>query len=157
MGDVYRARDERLGRDVAVKVLPEALAGDADRLGRFEREARALARLEHPNILAIHDLGRDGDVSFSVTELLSGETLRSRLTRERLSWRNAVEVAAAIADGLAAAHAQDIVHREIKPANIFLTADGSVKILDLGLAASGPAVLGDAATQSGGAGVHTAA
>jgi TolB-like protein/tetratricopeptide (TPR) repeat protein len=148
MGDVYRARDERLDRDVAVKVLPEQVAGDADRLGRFEREARALAKLAHPNILAIHDLGRDEGVSFSVTELLTGETLRARLTRERLSWRKAVELAAALADGLAAAHAQGIVHRDIKPANIFLTSDGRVKILDFGLAATGPTILANASTQS---------
>ena len=148
MGDVYRAHDERLDREVAVKVLPEQVAGDADRLGRFEREARALAKLAHPNILAIHDFGRDDGVSFSVTELLQGETLRARLSRERLSWRKAVELGASIADGLAAAHAQSIVHRDIKPANIFLTSDGRVKILDFGLAATGPTMLANAATQS---------
>ena len=148
MGEVYRAYDERLDRQVAVKVLPESVAGDPDRLSRFEREARALAQLAHPNILAIHDLEREGAVSFIVTELLMGETLRSRLGRERLAWRKAVALAASIADGLAAAHERGIVHRDIKPANIFLTSDGHVKILDFGLAASSPTPLASAPTES---------
>ncbi|MFI5197477.1 MAG: protein kinase [Thermoanaerobaculia bacterium] len=134
MGDVYRARDTRLGREVAVKVLQEHLASDPAALGRFEREARAVAVLSHPNILAIHDFGVEEGACYSVTELLRGETLRGRLERESLSWRKAVEIAVAIADGLAAAHAQGIVHRDLKPENVFLTEDGRVKILDFGLA-----------------------
>ncbi|MFZ5789047.1 MAG: protein kinase domain-containing protein [Acidobacteriota bacterium] len=134
MGEVYRARDTRLGRDVAIKVLPAEVANDPDRVARFEREARALASLSHPGILAIHDCGREGVVTYAVTELLEGETLRARLRRERLPWRKAVDVGAAIADGLAAAHEKGIVHRDLKPENVFLTAGGRVKILDFGLA-----------------------
>jgi serine/threonine protein kinase/tetratricopeptide (TPR) repeat protein len=134
MGEVYRARDVRLGRDVAVKVLPEAFAGNPDRLGRFEREARALAALSHPNILAIHDYGTHESITYVVTELLEGETLRSRLARGPLSGREAIEVAAAVAEGLGAAHAKGIIHRDLKPENLFLTADGRVKVLDFGLA-----------------------
>ncbi len=135
MGEVYRARDGRLGRDVAVKVLPEAVAGDPESLARFERETRAVASLSHPNILAIHDVGREGGVSFAVLELLEGETLRRRLAASGpLTWRAALEIAAPVAEGLAAAHDRGIVHRDLKPENIFLTADGRVKILDFGLA-----------------------
>jgi hypothetical protein len=144
MGEVYRARDDRLDRDVAVKILPDAVAADPDRRARFEREAKALARIEHPNILTIHDFGHDAPDGatghatwFAVTELLTGETLRSRLAREHLSWRRAVELGAAVADGLAAAHGQGIVHRDLKPENLYLTDDGRMKILDFGLAASG--------------------
>ncbi|MEW5900083.1 MAG: protein kinase [Acidobacteriota bacterium] len=136
MGEVYRARDERLERDVAIKVLPEAVAGDPDRLARFEKEARALAQLSHPAILSIFDFGKEGETTYAVTELLEGETLRERLGHEQLSWRRAVEIATAIADGLASAHAARIVHRDLKPENIFLTRDGRVKILDFGLASS---------------------
>jgi len=134
MGEVYRARDTRLGREVAVKVLPEPFASNPDRLARFEREARAVAALSHPNILAIHDYGTEGAVTYAVMELLEGETLGSRLAKGPLPWREAVEVGAAIAEGLAAAHAKGIVHRDLKPENLFLTADGRVKILDFGLA-----------------------
>ena len=134
MGEVYRARDTRLGREVAVKVLPELFAHDSDRLARFEREARAVAALSHPNILAIHDYGTHEAITFAVMELLEGETLRSRLNKGPLHWREAVEVGAAIAEGLAAAHAKGIVHRDLKPENLFLTTDGRVKILDFGLA-----------------------
>ncbi|OGD27249.1 MAG: hypothetical protein A2Y56_03045 [Candidatus Aminicenantes bacterium RBG_13_63_10] len=134
MGEVYRARDERLQRDVAVKVLPEAVAGDPDRLARFEREAKALARLSHPAILSIFDFGKEGRTTYAVTELLEGETLRERLGRERLTWRRAAEIAADIAEGLASAHGAGIVHRDLKPENVFLTCDGRVKILDFGLA-----------------------
>src|SRR5438105_10221283 len=134
MGEVYRARDERLGRAVAVKVLPEQLAADSDSRARLEREARAVATVTHPNILAIYDVGEHQGILFVVTELLDGETLRWRLMRERVSWRKAVEIGSAIAEGLAAAHGRGIVHRDLKPDNIFLTSDGHVKILDFGLA-----------------------
>jgi TolB-like protein/Tfp pilus assembly protein PilF len=134
MGEVYRARDARLGREVAVKVLPELFADDPERRARFEREARAVAALSHPNILAIHDYGTHGAVTYAVMELLEGETLRSRLAKGPLPWREVIEVGGAVADGLAAAHAKGIVHRDLKPENLFLTADGRVKILDFGLA-----------------------
>ena len=141
MGEVYRARDSRLGREVAVKVLPESVARDPARLSRFEREAQALAALSHPNILSVFDTGRHDDVTYVVTELLEGETLRERIARERLPWRKAVEIAAAIADGLSAAHGKGIVHRDLKPENVFVTADGRVKVLDFGLARVGAAGL----------------
>jgi len=134
MGEVYRARDDRLRRDVAIKVLPEHLATDPEYLARFEREAQAVAQLSHPNILAIHDFGRDHGVTYAVAELLEGDTLRRRLDTSRLPWREVVEIGAAIADGLAAAHAKGIVHRDLKPENLFLTAEGRVKILDFGIA-----------------------
>jgi TolB-like protein/Tfp pilus assembly protein PilF len=134
MGEVYRARDARLGREVAIKVLPGSVADDPERMARFEREARALAALSHPHTLAIFDFGLQAGITYAVTELLEGETLRQRLDRERLPWRRTVEFAAAVAEGLAAAHSKGIVHRDIKPENIFLTSDGRVKILDFGLA-----------------------
>jgi TolB-like protein len=134
MGEVYRGRDTRLGREVAIKILPEGLAGDLKSLTRFEREAKAVAALSHPNILAIHDFGEDRGIHFAVTELLDGESLRQRLNRERLAWRKAVEIGIAMANGLAAAHAKGIVHRDLKPENVFVTSSGLVKILDFGLA-----------------------
>jgi TolB-like protein/Tfp pilus assembly protein PilF len=134
MGEVYRARDTRLGRDVAIKVLPERLAQSPEALARFEQEARVVASLSHPNVLALHDFGQAEGLVYAVTELLEGETLGQRIVRERLAWRRAVEIATAVAEGLAAAHSRGIVHRDIKPENIFLTADGLVKILDFGLA-----------------------
>ena len=134
MGEVYRARDTRLGREVAVKVLPEHFASNPDRLARFEREAKAVAALSHPNILAIHDYGKHEAIAYAVMELLEGETLRGRLNKGALAWREAIEVGAAIAEGVAAAHAKGIIHRDLKPENLFLTADGRVKILDFGLA-----------------------
>ena len=139
MGEVYRAHDPRLQRDVAVKVLPERLSDDAQALGRFEREARAVAALSHPNILAIYDVGADRGISYAVTELLEGETLRIHLGRGPLAWRQAADIAASIADGLSAAHHKGIIHRDLKPENIFLTGDGHVKILDFGLARWKPA------------------
>lgn len=134
MGEVFRARDSRLGRDVAIKILPERLADNAHALARFEQEARAVAALSHPNILAIHDFGREGGVVFAVMELLEGESLDRRVSREELPWKKALEIGAAVSDGLASAHARGIVHRDLKPANIFITRDGVVKILDFGLA-----------------------
>ncbi|HYM11707.1 MAG TPA: protein kinase [Bryobacterales bacterium] len=134
MGEVYRARDSRLERDVAIKVLPERLAKDPEALARFEREAKAVAALSHPNILAVHDIGKQGEVCFVVMELLEGETLRSRLKESALPWRKTVETGIAIAEGLSAAHSKGIIHRDLKPDNIFLTTDNRVKILDFGLA-----------------------
>ena len=138
MGEVYRARDERLDRDVAIKVLPERFAKDPAALARFEREAKALAALSHPNVLGILDFGRHEGVAYAVTELLEGETLRARLARSTPSWREAVEVGVAIADGVAAAHSRGIVHRDLKPENVFLTSDGRVKVLDFGVARRDP-------------------
>lgn len=148
MGVVYRARDERLDRDVAIKVLPEEVARDADRLSRFEREAKAVARLDHPNILAIHDFGTDQGVTYSVTELLEGQNLRRGIPTNGMDWRRVVEVGAAIADGLAAAHAKGIVHRDLKPENVIITADGRVKVLDFGLAQVRVAVDAEAETET---------
>ncbi|MFP5246273.1 MAG: protein kinase domain-containing protein, partial [Thermoanaerobaculia bacterium] len=134
MGDVYRARDTRLDRDVAVKVLPERFVRDVEARQRFEREAKAVAALTHPNILAIHDYGSTDKLAYSITELLEGQTLRQRLIEGPIPWRKAIEIGSALADGLAAAHAKGIIHRDLKPENIFLTTDGRVKILDFGIA-----------------------
>jgi eukaryotic-like serine/threonine-protein kinase len=141
MGEVYRAKDPRLDRDVAIKVLPARLSTGPDALARFEREAKAVAALSHPNILAIHDFGRHDGELFAVTELLEGKTLRERLAGGRLPSRKAVEYAIQIANGLAAAHEKGIVHRDLKPENLFITDDGRLKILDFGLArvVTGPA------------------
>ena len=134
MGEVYRAKDTRLGRDVAIKVLPERLASDRDAASRFERESKAVAALSHPNILAIHDVGTTDGTAYAVTELLDGATLRDRLEHGGLPVRKCVEYGIQIADGLAAAHEKGIVHRDLKPENVFVTPDGRVKILDFGLA-----------------------
>jgi Tol biopolymer transport system component len=134
MGEVYRARDPRLGRDVAIKVLPASFSSDSDRLQRFAQEARAAAALNHPNILAIFDIGEDNGAPYVVSELLEGETLRDRLRSGALSPRKAIEFALQIAHGLAAAHEKGIVHRDLKPENLFITHDNRVKILDFGLA-----------------------
>jgi len=144
MGEVYRAHDSRLDRDVAIKVLPPHVARDPDRLRRFEQEAQAAAALNHPNILSVHDVGSQSlqgaagagatDISFIVTELLEGRSLRQLLIDEKLSTLRAIELASQLADGLAAAHARNIVHRDLKPENLFITSDGRLKILDFGLA-----------------------
>lgn len=140
MGEVYRARDNRLKRDVALKLLPAEYAADPERVRRFEQEAHACAALNHPNILAIHDIGSRAEAFYMVTELLEGETLRHRLNGGALPTRKAIEYSVQIAEGLAAAHEKGIIHRDLKPENIFVTRDGRVKILDFGLAKLAPAV-----------------
>ena len=134
MGEVYRARDQKLQRDVAIKVLPAALSGDPERQRRFEQEARAAGSLNHPSIVAVHDVGVHEGSLFIVTELLEGETLRARMNGRPLPARTAVEFATGIAHGLAAGHERGIVHRDVKPDNLFVTRDGRIKILDFGLA-----------------------
>src|SRR6187455_1355107 len=134
MGEVYRAKDPRLKRDVAIKVLPASVAADADRLRRFETEAQTAGGLNHPNITAVYELGSHDGAPYIVQELLEGETLRSRLAGGPLPVRKATEYAIQTARGLAAAHEKGIVHRDLKPENLFVTNDGRVKILDFGLA-----------------------
>jgi serine/threonine protein kinase len=137
MGEVFRARDTRLNRDVAIKVLPKEFVADADRLRRFEQEAKTLAALNHPNILTIHDAGVHEGAPYLVSELLEGQTLREVLgstATAALPVRKATEYALQMAHGLAAAHGKGIIHRDLKPENIFVTKDGRVKILDFGLA-----------------------
>jgi serine/threonine protein kinase len=134
MGEVYRARDERLRRDVALKVIATDGLPDPERVRRFEQEARAVAALDHPNILAVHDVGTHEGHPYVVFELLEGETLRNRLERGPVPVRRTIELGGQIGQGLGAAHARGVVHRDLKPANLFLTRDGRVKILDFGLA-----------------------
>jgi len=134
MGEVYRARDTRLLRDVALKVLPASFTSDPDRLRRFEQEARAVAALNHPNIVSVYDVGYADGVHYIVSELLEGETLRQRTTAGAMPARRAIDLAIQLASGLAAAHEQGIVHRDLKPENIFITRNGRLKILDFGLA-----------------------
>lgn len=134
MGEVYRAHDTRLNRDVAIKILPTSFSADPDRLQRFAQESRAAAALNHPNILSIYDIGDDRGMPYVVSELLEGESLRERLRGGAMSSRKAVDYAQQIAKGLAAAHERGIIHRDLKPENLFLTNDGRVKILDFGLA-----------------------
>jgi serine/threonine protein kinase len=147
MGEVYRALDTRLDRHVALKVLPTPFAADPDRVARFQREAKAVAALSHPNILVIHDYGTDTGVFFAVMELLEGETLRQHLDQGPIPLGRTLEIGAAIAEGLAAAHDQGIIHRDLKPENLFLTKDGRVKLLDFGLARLEVQKPGDAPTQ----------
>jgi serine/threonine protein kinase len=134
MGQVYRARDTKLGRDVAIKVLPEAFTQDKDRLARFEREARLLASLNHPGIASIYGLGETETLHFLVLELVSGVTLAERIQRGSLPVDEALAVFGQIAEALEAAHEKGIVHRDLKPANIKITHEGKVKVLDFGLA-----------------------
>jgi serine/threonine protein kinase len=134
MGEVWRARDARLKRDVAIKVLPAGLARDPDRIARFEREARAAGALNHPNIVAVYDIGCDNGTYWIASELVHGDTLRRAIERGPLPAPKAIEIAMQVAAGLAAAHAAGLVHRDLKPANIMVTRDGQVKILDFGLA-----------------------
>jgi serine/threonine protein kinase len=146
MGEVYNARDAKLNRDVAIKVLPGAFAADHERVARFEREAQVLAALDHPNIVPIHDFGTSNGITYAVMPLLNGETLRERLARGAIPTRRAIEYGAAIASALAAAHEKGIVHRDLKPDNVFLTSDERVMLLDFGLAR--PTALGAAGDTS---------
>src|SRR5262249_6158296 len=134
MGEVYRARDLRLGRDVAVKVLPAAFSADDKRFPRFEQEARAAAAVSHPNILAVYDVGTEQGVTVIVSEVLAGETLRQRMSGGTIGARKAIGIALQIAQGLTAVHERGIVHRDLKPENVFVTNDNRIKILDFGLA-----------------------
>ena len=134
MGEVYRARDPRLGRDVAVKVLPSVVASDPERVARFDREARAAAALNHPNILSVYDIGTHEGQPYIVSELLEGQTLRGALARGPLPATTVIDWADQICQALAAAHDRGIVHRDLKPENLFVTRDSRVKVLDFGLA-----------------------
>ena len=148
MGEVFRARDERLGRDVAVKLIRPASSDNPDHLRRFEQEARAAAALNHPNILAIFDVGFDGSIPYIVSELLEGKTLRQRLNEGAMPVRQATAYALQVAQGLIAAHERHIVHRDLKPENIFITQDDRVKILDFGVAKLQVALNEDRAVES---------
>ena len=134
MGVVYRAEDTNLNRQVALKVLPEAFSGDPERLARFEREAKLLASLNHPNIAAIHGLEQADVKRFLVLELVEGETLAQRIAKGPLRMDEALEVCRQIAEGLEAAHEKGIIHRDLKPANVKITPEGKIKVLDFGLA-----------------------
>ena len=134
MGEVYRARDTRLGREVALKVISDGAALDSERLQRFEQEARLAGSLNHPNLVVVYDVGSEGGAPFLVTELLEGESLRHRLSRGRLPLRTALDLGVQIAEGLAAAHARGVIHRDVKPENVFLTSGGRAKLLDFGIA-----------------------
>src|SRR5580704_983842 len=149
MGEVYKARDIRLKREVAVKVLPQSFAADADRLRRFQLEAQSAGALNHPNILVVYDIGTQDHSPYLVSELLEGGTLRDRLKEGKIPAAKAIDYARQIANGLAAAHAKGITHRDIKPENLFLTKDSRVKILDFGLAkVTSTAKAGDFATET---------
>src|ERR1700757_46402 len=134
MGEVYRSRDTRLNREVALKVLPQAFGSDPERLARFQQEAQAVAALSHPNIIALYDVGEQDGTRYIVSELLEGGTLREKMNAGALPLRRVQDYALQIAHGLAAAHGKGIVHRDLKPENIFISKDGRAKILDFGLA-----------------------
>src|SRR5262249_40412269 len=134
MGEVYRAKDARLGREVAIKVLPAALASDPERLKRFEKEARSASALDHPNIVTIYDAGTREGGAWIAMELVAGETLRAHLASVPLQTKKLLGIATQVAEGLARAHESGIVHRDLKPENVMVTKDGLVKILDFGLA-----------------------
>ncbi len=155
MGEVYQARDSKLKRDVAIKVLPQSLAADPDALARFEREALAVAALSHPNILAIHDFGTQDGTAYAVTELLEGETLRGKLDTGPIAQRQAIDYALQAARGLSAAHEKNIVHRDLKPENLFVSKDGHLKILDFGLAKKVEAVTPEEKTSAATGSGHT--
>src|SRR5512132_792506 len=158
MAEVYRARDTRLGREIALKVVNEALAGNPELVRRFEQEARLAGSLNHPNLVAVYDVGLHEGAPYFITELLRGESLRHRLSRGRVPLDSALDWGAQLAQGLAAAHARGIVHRDVKPENVFLTSDGHVKLLDFGIAklaegmrAEGPhGILDETVTPTGG-------
>src|SRR3972149_6161588 len=161
MGEVYQAKDRKLGRDVAIKVLPEEFARDADRVARFQREAKLLASLNHPNIAAIYGLEESGGIQFLVLELVEGETLADQLKRGPIPVEESLKLALQIAEALEAAHEKGVIHRDLKPANIKVTPDGKIKVLDFGLAkafageqidvnSSNSPTLSVAATQQGG-------
>src|SRR5499433_1625022 len=134
MGEVYRARDTKLKRDVAIKILPDEFSRDADRVSRFQREAEVLAALNHPNIAAIYDLQEASGSRYLVLELVEGETLADRIARGRIPVEEALDIAKSICEALEAAHEKGIIHRDLKPANVKVTPDGKVKVLDFGLA-----------------------
>ena len=134
MGEVFRARDSRLSREVALKFLPDALSSDPDRVARFEREARVLASLNHAHIAAVYGFEQAGNHRFLVLELVPGQTLADRMNAGPIDWREALQIARQIADALEEAHAKGVIHRDLKPANIKITPEGRVKVLDFGLA-----------------------
>jgi serine/threonine protein kinase len=151
MGEVYRARDTRLDRTVALKILPAAFSAEPDRLHRFQHEAKILSTLNHPNVLAIYDVGEQNGIRFLVSEFLEGQSLREALAAGTLPRRKLIEYALDVAKGLAAAHEKGIVHRDLKPDNVFITRDDHVKVLDFGLAKQAPDPTSeDSATMTGG-------
>ena len=164
MGEVYQAKDRKLGRDVAIKVLPEEFAKDADRVARFQREAKLLASLNHPNIAAIYGLETSDQANFLVLELVEGETLADQIKKGPIPAEESLKLTLQIAEALEAAHERGVIHRDLKPANIKVTPDGKVKVLDFGLAKafagdqemtlSNSPTLSDAATQQGGHSGH---
>src|SRR5438132_3312054 len=157
MGEVYRARDTRLGREVAIKILPAALATNADRLGQLEREARSASALNHPNIVTIYEVGSADSTFYIAMELIEGASLRDLVLAGPLPMRRLLSIAAQVADGLAKAHAAGIVHRDLKPENLMISNDGFVKILDFGLAKLAASPAGDLSTAPTAAGMATAA